>query len=270
MLEIPKLELHVAHSCNLACESCSHYSNHAHKGLIALDDAAAWMGQWSPRLSPLEFSLLGGEPAIHPHLADFVTVTRAHWPETQIDVVTNGLLLSRHPDLPRRLAEAGKSQIIVSIHHGSEEYKQRLEPVWTLLSGWMEAYGINVSYRPSHENWTRRYWGYGAAMMPFEDKAPRSSWEKCPAKYCPQLMESGIWKCGPLAYLPMQVRKFRLSEKWAPYLEYRPLPPGSSDAALSEFFSRQEEPSCAMCPASPEAFGLPLPDRVKRGRAFPE
>ena len=80
MLRIGNLELHVAHSCNLACESCSHYSNQGHKGLLALDQAANWLKPWRGRLAPTQFSMLGGEPAMHPQLADFIPLSRAAWP----------------------------------------------------------------------------------------------------------------------------------------------------------------------------------------------
>jgi len=55
-----KLELHVAHGCNLSCESCSHYSNHAHSGIVSLEDADHWMALWSNRVSVKRFALLGG------------------------------------------------------------------------------------------------------------------------------------------------------------------------------------------------------------------
>src|SRR5262245_30805745 len=97
------LELHVAHSCNLTCESCSHYSNQGHKGLLALEDADAWMARWNRRLEPKIFSLLGGEPTIHPQLADFITLSRRHWPRTHLRIVTNGFFLHRQPRLPEVL-----------------------------------------------------------------------------------------------------------------------------------------------------------------------
>ena len=34
MLDIKHLEIHVAHACNLRCESCSHYSDHGHKASL--------------------------------------------------------------------------------------------------------------------------------------------------------------------------------------------------------------------------------------------
>src|SRR5260221_8082020 len=37
------LEMHVAHACNLTCESCSHFSNQGHKGTLSVDDSVQWM-----------------------------------------------------------------------------------------------------------------------------------------------------------------------------------------------------------------------------------
>lgn len=259
MLKIGNLELHVAHSCNLACESCSHYSNQNHKGLLSLEQAREWLEPWRDRLAPGDFSLLGGEPAIHPQLAEFVTLARAIWPRALLRLVTNGLLLVRHPELPRRLAEAGNTRLDVSVHHGSEAYRERFEPVVRLLSSWIADYGIQVRLVDSHENWTRRYRGFGAAMEPFADERPRRSWKSCPARWCPQIHEGRIWKCAPLAYLPMQDRKYGLADSWSPYLAYEPLQPGCTDRELKAFFGRRAEPVCAMCPARPEHFAPPLP-----------
>jgi MoaA/NifB/PqqE/SkfB family radical SAM enzyme len=258
MVRIANLELHVAHSCNLACESCSHYSNHNHKGLVSLEAARGWIEPWRGRLKPVTFSLLGGEPAINPDLPAFVALARASWPKARIRLATYGLLLARHPDLPRRLAEAGDTMLELSIHHASDAYRARLEPVFDLLRAWIRDHGIRVRLIHSYGRWTRRYRGFGAEMEPFEDGAPRRSWENCPAR-CPQLFEGRIWKCAPLAYLGMQDRKYGLSEKWRPYLSYAPLGPDRSDAELRRFFALREEPACGMCSSRPQRFALPDP-----------
>jgi len=258
MIKIDNLELHVAHGCNLACESCSHYSNHNHKGLASREEAGAWMADWSRRVKPAQFSLLGGEPAIHPELALFVPLVRAHWPRARIRIATNGLLLDRHPDLPAAMARAGRSVLEVSIHHLSEPYIARLRPVFDLLRAWVRAHGIRVRLIHAYRDWTRRYLGFGAAMAPFHDENPRESWQNCPAR-CHQLYRGGIWKCAPLAYLGMQDERYGLSEAWRPYLGYRPLAADCSDAELLEFFRREEESHCAMCSSNPQRFDLPLP-----------
>jgi MoaA/NifB/PqqE/SkfB family radical SAM enzyme len=104
---IPHLEMHVTHACNLACESCSHYSNHRHKGHVGLAEADGWMSAWSRRVTVGLFSLLGGEPTIHPELAKFVPLARRHWPRARIEIVTNGFFLDRHEDLPAAMAGSG-------------------------------------------------------------------------------------------------------------------------------------------------------------------
>src|SRR6266850_6082907 len=76
MRAIGNLEIHVVHSCNLTCESCSHYSNQGLKGIVSLEEADRWMSLWNRRLLPQTFSFLGGEPTIHPHLPEFVALVR--------------------------------------------------------------------------------------------------------------------------------------------------------------------------------------------------
>ena len=253
------LELHVVHSCNLSCESCSHYSNQGHKGVLSLDEADRWMKLWNRRLAPETFSLLGGEPTIHPQLPEFVALTRRNWPDAALRLVTNGFFLHRHPGLPLVLQNDPKARLYLSIHHGSPEYREKLQPVLDLLEQWVQQYGIRVSYYESYKNWTRRYKGFGAGIEPYADGQPRLSWEQCPARHCRQLFEGKIWKCGPLAYLKLQDAKYHLSELWQPYLSYQPLSPDCSDEALAAFLGREEESYCGMCTAQPEKLELPMP-----------
>jgi hypothetical protein len=267
MLAIRNLELHVTHACNLGCESCSHYSNHGHKGMLSLDDARAWMQGFSRRLAPKQFSLLGGEPTVHPRLTDFVLLAREQWPGTHIRLVTNGFFLHRHPGLGAAIGRDPDARIYLSIHHESPEYQQALSPAWKTLHQWQKDHGVQVQVYRSHGHWTRRYHGHGSDMPPFTDARPRDSWKRCPARYCPQLFEGHIWKCAPLAYLPMQQEKFGIGEAWSPYLKYRPPSPDNSDEELSAFFAREEEPECGMCPAEPQTFALPLP--LPRRRVVP-
>jgi hypothetical protein len=266
-LVFPKLELHVAHGCNLSCDSCSHYSNHGHSGTVSLEEADRWMGLWSRRIDVVWFSLLGGEPTIHPELPAFVGLVRRHWPDARIEIVSNGFFLHRHPTLPAILAADGNTQLSVSVHHASEEYQEQLKPVLALLEAWRREHGIYVQIRPSDKNWTRRYEGFGDAMLPFEDGDPRASWEICPARECKQLHAGQIWKCAPLAYLPMQKAKYRLSDKWDPYLAYRPLEPGCSTAKLRAFAALEDEGACSMCSSSKRLFELPNPLRRPKDRA---
>ena len=255
------LELHVTHACNLACESCSHYSNHGHAGNLDLSQADSWMAAWSGRLDVKQLNLLGGEPTIHPRLAEFVPLVRRHWPAAHIRIVTNGFFLHRHPALPSAMAAAGNADLWLSVHHHGEGYAARLRPVLDLLADWKRDHGTTAHIRQSHERWTRRYHGFGAEMLPFEDGRPLRSWKICSARHCKQLHEGKLWKCAPLAYLGLQKEKYDLSEKWDPYLRYRPLEASCTDKELDEFLALEEEAVCSMCSAESRRFTLPSPLR---------
>ena len=259
MKEITNLEIHAAHSCNLSCESCSHYSNQGHKGIVSVDKASRWMEAWNRRIRPKIFSIVGGEPTIHPNLPSFVSVARKHWPHSNLRLVTNGFFLHRHPDLPGLFRDDPNARIFLSIHHDSPEYLENIRPIVDLLKRWQADFGIGVSYIKSFAEWRKRYLGSGSEIEPFEDNDPRRSWEICRAKKCPQLFEGSIWKCGPLAYLKMQDDRHHISSKWEPYLEYRPLMVDCTDDELHEFFDREDEPYCGMCSATPRLFTPPLP-----------
>lgn len=56
MFPVKHLEIRVAHACNLRCESCSHYSDQGHKGVVSLEDAERWMRAWRARVIQIEIT----------------------------------------------------------------------------------------------------------------------------------------------------------------------------------------------------------------------
>jgi hypothetical protein len=215
----------------------------------------------SSRLAVDEFHLLGGEPTIHPDLCGFVRLVRRHWPDTLIQIRTNGFFLHRHPDLPALLGADGRATISVALHHDSPEYRDHLRPVFDLITRWQLDFAVQIDVDPSFASWTRRYEGFGAAMQPFEDGAARASWQICSARHCKQLFEGKLWKCAPLAYLKLQKAKYEISSRWDRYLRYEPLQPGCSDRDLELFITREEEAYCEMCPAKLRPLALAIPTR---------
>ena len=78
MIEIPALEYHLAHGCNLSCQQCSHYSNFRLAGKLPTpDDARREYSLWSHRIQPRRFALLGGEPLLNPHLIEHLRLALA-------------------------------------------------------------------------------------------------------------------------------------------------------------------------------------------------
>lgn len=251
MLTIHDLEIHATHACNLSCDGCSHYSDQRQRGMVSLDTAEAWLTPWHRRLQPRFFSIVGGEPTIHPQLPEFVRLCGRLWPQSELQLVSNGFFLHRHPDLPQALRDT-RGKLIISIHGQGPKWDQHRAKLDTLLA---ESYqGVSVEVRPFSRIWIRHYQGSGPDMVPYSDGRPRRSWRRCIAKHCMQVFRGKLWKCPQLAYL--HALPFQLRPEWEPYLAYQPLPPSASDAELQEFVKRGPEPACGMCPANPVSYQI--------------
>jgi hypothetical protein len=188
-----------------------------------------------------------------------VRLARDHWPNSKILVITNGFFLHKHPTLPRVLEET-RAGMLVTIHHDSPVYQQKVKEILSLLRVWQSVHRFAAQIEESSRRWTRRYKGHGATMLPFEDDDARASWEHCIARSCRQLFRGRLWKCSPIAYLQLQKERYpALSSQWDRYLGYLPLGPTCSDEQLDQFLRREEEEICTMCAASPEPFTKPDP-----------
>ena len=262
MIDIEQLELHVTHACNFTCEGCSHYSNHGHTGNISLDDCEEWLYGWSKRVKPKTFTILGGEPTLNKDLPEIVYMVRAMFPDptTGIDVITNATGLHLQPRLPQMLVATGAT-LAVSIHSTEHpNYIKKFKRGYKLAKKWKHDLGVWVEFWDfTNKEWVRQYKGFGDRMMPYEDNNPRKSWEVCISKYAMQLHEGKLWKCPALAYLPMQAKKYNLSDKWNPYLKYQSLDVDCTDEELEEFLNREDESFCSMCPANRDVYTKPDP-----------
>lgn len=247
---VPVLDFHITHNCNLTCEGCSDFTNSGHSKMISIEEAKEWIGYWNKRIKPRQFILLGGEPTLHKDLIDFLYLSRKMWgSDVIIKLTTNGFFIHNHPNLGIALKE-NNIVVSLSIHSKSEEYLSKIKSNLQTCLMWKNQLGVSVSVNTTHEYWTEIYKGYGPDILPFEDNNPEKSWNNCFMDgTCFQLHEGKIWKCPPLAYLPMQAQKYNLSEKWDPYLRYVPLNHDCTDQEVEEFFNRKAEPVCSMCPA---------------------
>jgi len=221
------------------------------------------MGYWSPRIAPRYFSLVGGEPTLHPELPGVVEVAASHWTDSIVQLVSNGWFLRRHSDLPATL-EKHNVHLEISIHHDGPEYRAKIAEIRALIDEWKQSYSFKVNWRTSYGKWWRVFRGEGQTLAPYTDNNPQLSWQNCPCRWCPQILHGRLYKCPPIAYLPMLDERFGLGREWHPYLQYQPLPADCSEEDLTVFLTRKSEAVCGMCPAHPEPLALasPIPGRL--------
>lgn len=99
---IPILHMHLVDHCNLNCRGCDNFSSLAKDVFTDISvfekDCARVAELTGGRNRITEIQLLGGEPLLHPQVMSFMEIARKYFPETPINMVSNGLLLPKQSD----------------------------------------------------------------------------------------------------------------------------------------------------------------------------
>lgn len=261
MIELPALEYHLAHGCNLSCQQCSHYSNHRlANAMPTVEQADADYSRWSHRLRPKRFALLGGEPLLNPGFIQHLLLASQHWSDSNLMLVTNGFFLHRFPDLPAILLDTN-CRLEVSQHGTHDEYVQRFREVKHLVWRWREDHpGIQIKIRQSHRGWMRQYKVGNGKPMPFDTK-PEAAFKVCMQKTCTQLHRGMLWKCPALAYFVQLEAKLNLHDlpQWQLFRDYKAIAPNATDDELRTFVETKAIPQCGLCPSRRTKFVHPNP-----------
>ena len=96
----PHLEIQVVEHCNLNCASCTHFSSIAQPSMIAPDDFFSQLQKAYAifRGHCKSLKIMGGEPLLHPDIAELCGMARRAMPDVALTVQTNGILLLSMPD----------------------------------------------------------------------------------------------------------------------------------------------------------------------------
>ena len=94
-----KLEIDIVEHCNLNCKGCDHFSPIAKQKYLDINIFVKDI----KRIAELtrcgedieEFTLLGGEPLLHPDILEFITQSRILLPFAPISIITNAIYLPK-------------------------------------------------------------------------------------------------------------------------------------------------------------------------------
>lgn len=108
----------VVEHCNLNCKGCLHFC-HKNQEKYFYD-----LGQYKKDIKQLHIffdevetiRLYGGEPLLHPHLEGFIEASVKEFPEAQIELITNGILLKTMRHSLTKILRKCRIQILWSIY----------------------------------------------------------------------------------------------------------------------------------------------------------
>lgn len=88
-------EVSLADHCNLSCQMCDHYSQLSEEWFVDMDQFESDMVRMGELFEHkiAAITLLGGEPTLHERLIDCIRITREQFPEAELIILTNGVLL---------------------------------------------------------------------------------------------------------------------------------------------------------------------------------
>jgi len=113
-MELHYLETHLVDHCNLKCRGCGHFSTLSEKGYADIDSFQRDFDRLASLFDNiLRIRLMGGEPLLHPEVLHFVRFSRLAFPNADISLVTNGLLL--HTQSARFWEECSQNRVVVDI-----------------------------------------------------------------------------------------------------------------------------------------------------------
>ena len=249
------LEMHITHACNLMCKYCAHFCDFDYAGEVPFTQGEEWLRAWAERLAPRQFRIMGGEPLLHKDAEKYIRLCAQCFPETHRDFVTNGLFLCKRADLLPVLIET-QTVLTISLHPlRSKQQETALNDALALAYRYMSQ-GLSLRINNSVNSWGKQYQGEGASIAPFTDGDPEKSFQVCSAKNCKTLHQGKLWKCPPLAYLPLIVDQLETKAFWEPYVQYKPVEIDASDAEIAAFLEGDSQ-FCGMCATSRRSVAVP-------------
>jgi len=139
-LNLLGFETHIVEHCNLNCKACCHFSPLAKEEYLdtaVFEKDVKRIFELTPQLKYIR--LLGGEPLLHPDITVFFDITRKYFPETKLELTSNGMLLPQMPDTFWENCRGNNVNMFISNYPIDIHFEK--------VQHWKE-HGITINYKP--------------------------------------------------------------------------------------------------------------------------
>ena len=124
---VPRIEVNLIDACNLKCKGCTHFSSiYDSDSIYPIDNYERDLKQLRKVGQMFRLRLLGGEPFLLDNLDEYIMIARKVFPEADIEVVTNGLLI---PAVNERILSAiktNKISVVISAYQPTLKKKNQI------------------------------------------------------------------------------------------------------------------------------------------------
>lgn len=225
------VEFHITETCNLTCSGCNRYNNLGLRGHEDWDKNKEHYKKFARFVEVKSADIIGGEPLQHPHIITIIKDIRKFFPNSMMNLWTNGLLLDQIPNLKNTILE-NNVRLQISIHN-KKFRKPILKNINSLFDGDIKFLRKNIktyltdggpevkgSYKFEFESnngvnhrirLIEHFYQnalndpYGLKLKPHESNSDLA-WKACNTR-CPTLARGKFYKCPISHCMPVAVRQ---------------------------------------------------------------
>jgi len=237
------IEIYITNECNLTCSECNRYNNYDFSGHYDWRSSESAIMAWGQRITAPLITIIGGEPALHPELYQWVSLARRAWPDVPVMIQTNGTI--RHPDADRLRQDFGTSfGFVASLHQdGMEKIIQHKN---TFADNKVMDIIDNTTFMEcaivDHNT-----------HFVVHQSDPTLAFNACSMKFSHTILHGRLYKCPMVAVLPEFRKQYRVDltpEQQQLIDSYRSLASDCSQEELENFLGNEHSPipQCSFCP----------------------
>lgn len=183
-------QVHLTDVCNLKCKGCGHYCNLTEEhNYLDINSYKSDILKIREKFWGVErIQLLGGEPLLNPFVGDVVSITREVFPDADIRVTTNGLLLPKMKEDFWKSVKENHAHIEISLYKPTKEH-------------WTEIYGSIVENGVADATivWEQKDQFFKSRVLN-ENPNFIEAFKNCLSNKCYFLRDGKIYLC-PVVYL---------------------------------------------------------------------
>jgi|APSaa5957512622_1039677.scaffolds.fasta_scaffold32156_2 organic radical activating enzyme len=285
------VEFYITNVCNFNCTHCNRFNNYQFSGQQKWDDYKDIYREWSNKLDLPRVSILGGEPTLNPTFMDWVNGVRELWPETSIEITTNGTRFKFWPELYQTIIDhrkkGGQTFISIGVHNKDrkdemiQEIKESLQkPITESYISWGEevdptvplAEGRFIDLKLVDANWVtvvvQDNWYFADSALRekdgvftlYENNGSRAH-ELCYNRDSHHFIKGKLYKCGVAGLLPEFTDQFQfdLTKKQQELVHsYAPLEVDNTEQEMQTFIANIKNviPQCSLCPVEFDTYEI--------------
>jgi MoaA/NifB/PqqE/SkfB family radical SAM enzyme len=185
--------IHITDHCNLNCVGCDHFSSIAAERFIDVkifeQDCVCLSRLGKENIEQIK--MFGGEPLLHPQLYELMSIARKYFDNSDINILTNGILLLKQTDQFWQSCKKNNVKIVIT--------KYPIQINFRAIEQKIKKHNVNFEYYDNRRITKKMH------RIPLDEKGEQNIYENYELCYkantCIILDEGKIYTCATIPYV---------------------------------------------------------------------